>query len=145
VVDFRLTIMGNPAPWCVYIKRGEPPIGFQHMKVWQQQIQLALRVAWQGEPLSGPVVLDCEFYLPWSRLAPVRAKALQKWYWKHLAMKPDLDNLRKAFSDACEGILYHGDQQVVKGYTWKDILRPTNCKDPKHGYTKIRLRPLEEL
>ncbi len=140
----RLEIPGDPSPWTVFTKNRAPTPGFYAMKAWQVQIQAALLQAWKREPLEGPVVLDCEFYLPWSRLGPKRADAVEKWYWKHLVKKPDLDNLRKAFSDACEGILYHGDQQVVRGKSRKDILRPTIYKNVKEGYTVIQFRPLEK-
>ncbi len=60
-------------------------------------------------------------------------------------MKPDVDNLKKAFSDACEGILFHGDQQLVGGEPRKDILRPTLYKNPKQGFTEIRFRPKLEM
>lgn len=140
--EFRLTIPGNPAPWQVWTRQGPPPIGVLKFQAWQEQIRFYLRPAWQGDPLSGPVVLDMEFYLPWSDTAPQRQeKAIYEWYWKHLAMKPDRDNLQKAFSDACQGILFHGDQQVVEGYTWKDILRPTIYKNPKEGFTQIKFKP----
>ena len=121
-------------------------MGVLRFKAWQDQIRLHLRKAWPGEPLSGPVILDCEFYLPWPDLAPQKSpKAIYRWYWKHLAMKPDRDNLQKAFSDACEGILFHADQQVVDGRVKLDILRPTIYNNPKEGFTEIRFRPKLEV
>lgn len=145
-VMFELKIPGNPAPWCVYIKRGPPPIGFQHMRAWQQQIQFYLSAEWgDREPLSGPVCLDIELFLPWPDSAPQKqAKAIETWYWKHLAMKPDRTNLFKAFEDACQKILFHGDQQVVRGEARKDILRPTVYTQCKEGYTVVRFRPMEK-
>ena len=143
--EFQLTIPGNPVPWAVYTKQGPPPIGFNRMVAWQGQIQLHLRRAWGNqEPLSGPVVLDAEFFLPWPESAPQReTRAIEKWYWKHLVMKPDLDKLRKALSDSFEGILFHGDQQVVRGESRKDILSPNLYVACQEGYTRIRFRPFE--
>ena len=143
--EFQLTIPGDPAPWAVYTKQGPPPIGFLNMQAWQEQIRFYLKPAWGNrEPLSGPVVLDAEFYLPWPESAPQRdSRAIEKWYWKHLAMKPDVDNHRKALSDSLEGILYHGDQQVVRGESRKDILSPHLYVTCREGYTRIRFRPLE--
>lgn len=116
------------------------------MKTWQTQIQVALRQAWGAkEPLKGPLLLECRFFLSWPDSAPQRnPKAIDKWYWKHLAMKPDIDNLKKAFSDACEGILFVGDQQLVGGEPRKQILNPNSYNQVKEGYTMIRFRPLEE-
>lgn len=138
----RLTIPGDPAPWQVYTRQGPPPLGVLKCQAWQEQIRAYLRQAWgDREPLTGPVVLERWFYLPWPDSAPQRdPKAIYKWYWKHLAMKPDLDNLAKAFSDAGEGILFFGDQQIVEGETRKDILRPTLYNNPKQGFTEIRFR-----
>lgn len=144
--EFQLTIPGSPAPWQVYTRQGEPTLGFLAMKAWQGQIQLHLRRAWGNrEPLSGPAVLDTEFYLPWSESAPQqRYESIERWYWEHLAMKPDRDNLQKAFSDACQGILVHGDQQFVDGQVKKEILSPNLYVNCREGYTRIRFRPLEK-
>lgn len=49
------------------------------------------------------------FSLPksrWRKRTPVEAQ------WR--SQKPDLDNLFKAITDACEGIVYHNDSQIVK-------------------------------
>jgi len=49
------------------------------------------------------------FALPkskWRKRSPVGAQ------WRN--QKPDLDNLFKAITDACEGIVYHNDSQIVK-------------------------------
>ena len=142
---FECQIPGDPAPWTVFTKNRAPTPGFYRMKVWQTQIQIALREEWgTQEPLTEPVVLDSAFFLPWPQSAPQhKAKAIEDWYWKHLVMKPDIDNLRKALSDACEGFLFVGDQQVVRGDIKKDILRPTVYSKPKEGFTVIRFRPLE--
>ena len=143
--EFQLTIPGDPAPWQVYTRQGEPTLGFLAMKAWQGQIQLHLRRAWGNrEPLSGPVVLDAEFYLPWPESAPQRdSRAIEKWYWKHLVMKPDRTNLYKAFEDACQDILFRNDSQVVRGEPRKDILSPHLYVACREGYTRIRFRPLE--
>jgi len=142
----RLTIPGDPAPWQVYTRQGPPPLGVLKFQAWQEQIRVHLRQAWGNkDPLTGPVVLDAEFYLPWPDSAPQKAQvSIQRWYESHLVKKPDLDNLRKAFSDACEGILFHGDQQVVRGEARKDILRPTVYTNFKEGYTRMRFKPLEK-
>lgn len=145
-MDFRCEIPGDPSPWQVWTRQGPPPIGVLKFQAWQQQIQFYLRPAWGREPLSGPVLLECYFYLPWPASAPKRKPdAIERWYWKHLVIPPDIDNMKKAFSDACQGILYHNDSQIVGGEPRKDILRPTIYKNVKEGFTLIRFRPLEEL
>lgn len=144
LTDFRCQIPGDPVPWAVYTRQGPPPIGVLKFQAWQEQIQFYLRPAWGREPLKGPVVLDCEFYLPWPDSAPQKASAsIQRWYESHLVMKPDRTNLYKAFEDACQGILFHNDSQVVRGEPRKDILNPNKLKTVKEGYTVVRFRTLE--
>ncbi|MEE8466583.1 MAG: RusA family crossover junction endodeoxyribonuclease [Dehalococcoidia bacterium] len=145
MTDFRLTIPGDPVSWQVYTKQGPEPIGVQKKNAWQDQIRFYLRAAWQQEPLEGPVTLDCDFFLPWLSSAPQkRTAAIKKFHAEQLVKKPDLDNLKKAFSDACEGILFHGDQQIVGGEPRKHLLSPDIYKDPFKGYTEIRFRPYGE-
>ena len=142
---FECQIPGDPAQWTIYTKQGPPPIGFLNMQSWQSQIQLRLRKAWGNEePLTGAVVLDMEFYIPWPDSAPQhRANAIENWYWKHRIMRPDWLNYFKAAEDACQGILFHNDSQVLRGSGKKELMRPTVYNKPKEGFTVIRFRPLE--
>lgn len=140
-------IPGNPVPWQVYTRQQSPPMGVLKCQAWQEQIRVYLRQAWGNQaPLTGPVALDCEFYLPWPDSAPQKhAAAIEKWWQKHRIKKPDRTNLYKAFEDACEGILFIGDQQVLRGEPQKELLNPNYWVDVKEGYTRIRFGPLEEL
>ena len=99
--ELAFEVEGNPAPWCVYTRRGKPSLQFQHMVAWQAQIQAAAKVAWGSRPLlTGDVWLGIVFYDP-------------------KAHRHDRDNLQKAFSDALQGIIYKNDVQVVAGETAK--------------------------
>jgi Holliday junction resolvase RusA-like endonuclease len=62
----------------------------------------------QTKPLS----LACKFYLtpPKSLIR----KTSEPWKTTPHICKPDLDNLVKALLDACNGILYHDDSQVIE-------------------------------
>jgi len=154
--NLELTIPGDPAPWQSFQRGGqrrnrqtghwEDQSGYANLKAWQEQIQFYLRAKWgDREPLSGPVCLDAEFFLPWPQAAPrKRAQAIESWYEAHLVKKPDRTNLYKAFEDACQGILFHNDSQVLRGEPRKDILRPTVYAQYKEGYTVMRFRPLEK-
>jgi Holliday junction resolvase RusA-like endonuclease len=55
--------------------------------------------------LDGPVTIKLDFFLP-------RPKSLPKKVVHHVK-KPDVDNLIKGVFDACKGILWHDDTQVV--------------------------------
>jgi Holliday junction resolvase RusA-like endonuclease len=64
------------------------------IRAWKQSIQIAARQVWHGEPMTGPMRVDCRFVFPrvdaqiWKR-KPMPAI----WHCK----KPDRDNLDKAF------------------------------------------------
>jgi Holliday junction resolvase RusA-like endonuclease len=118
-----IIIPGKPAPWAVYTRQGPPSVTFQRMKAWQSSIQAHARHAWGNkEPLTGPVVMDIEFWLEYPQSAPQRHEAaIERWIEKHKAMKPDRDNLQKACSDALQGIVYFNDSQVWNGQTTKNF------------------------
>lgn len=92
-------VVGQPAPWAVWAKKGPPPPGYEHMMAWRAQIQLAARKAWgTGDPLSGPVRLSFAFYL--------RQR-------KGREQEPDLCNLAKAAEDSIQGIIIKNDRQTI--------------------------------
>jgi Holliday junction resolvase RusA-like endonuclease len=136
-------IPGAPAPWQVYTRQGPPPIGVLNCQAYQEQLRAYLRSAdqWGSQaPLTGPVTLDTEFWLRWPQTAPTkRPEAIARWRREHLAMKPDIDNLRKACSDALQNVLYVNDSQVVGGRLRKNYL-PFDTE----GCTIITVRPVLE-
>jgi len=74
----------------------------------------ARRAAYQRglvRPISGPIVLGCQFYL-----SPTK-KILERSSYKEdailVADKPDLSNLYKSVEDAAEGILWQNDSLIV--------------------------------
>jgi Holliday junction resolvase RusA-like endonuclease len=76
-------------------------------------IATVARLAWRGEPTSGPVLLGVEaiFRIPtgWPKALREAAQAGEVW---HVA-DPDLDQLIKQVQDALTGIVYWDDNQVV--------------------------------
>ena len=138
--QWRFVVPGQPTPWTVYTRRGEPHRGFLEMQAWQEQIRAVVRHQWGNKaPLAGGVVVDTAFYLEWPQTAPQRsARAMAIWREKHLAMKPDLDNLRKSALDSVASVLFEvGDQQVVAGIMSKQFAEPR-----QEGYTIIVVRRL---
>ena len=128
-------VRGEPAPWTVYTRRGEPTLSFMRMKSWQAQIALTARAQMSrridSQPFGGPLRLEMEFY----RSIPAGAQ-LDEYIKTHIIARPDLRNLEKACEDALKGILFIDDSQVVssegtKGYT---------AGEP---YTTIRLYRVE--
>ena len=64
--------------------------------------------------MEGPVEAEAEFFMPiptsWSK-----KKQAQAQHGEILPItKPDVDNVMKAIMDACEGVVYHRDSQVVR-------------------------------
>lgn len=81
---------------------------------WEDVVREEARKAMgSSEPIDGPVALSLRFYLPipasWSKKRTEAAKSGQERHIK----KPDADNFAKAVMDACNGVLFIDDSQVV--------------------------------
>ena len=129
---WEFTIVGDPVPWTSWPKRGAPPAGFLNMQAWQAQIQAYAIRYWRGpdgpvEPLSGPVRLELEFYLPQPK------KPTNKY------PRADVTNLTKACEDALQGILFVNDSQVVVTSNKKAYVTGSDA-----GYTVIRVERLTD-
>ena len=125
--QWRFVVPGQPTPWTVWARRSAPHQGFLEMQAWQEQIRAVVRHQWGKKALlAGGVVVDTAFYLRYPQTAPQRnARAMAIWRQKHLAMKPDLDNLRKSCSDGVASVLFLvGDQQVVSSRASKHFAEP---------------------
>ena len=137
MISQEFVIHGPPAQWTVYVKdKGPPSPSFKRMKAWQKDIQDELRLYWNEEPITGQVILDTEFYRPRGKGCPQRqGLAIAKWQAKHITTRPDLTNYRKSCEDACNGILFNDDGQVVGGSMLKAY-----ASQYSEGFTIIRIR-----
>jgi Holliday junction resolvase RusA-like endonuclease len=140
MISQEFVIHGPPQQWTVYIKdKGPPSPGFLRMKEWQQEIRDMLQSEWERGPLDGPVELDTEFYRPRGKTCPTKQiLAMNNWMEKHLLNRPDVTNYRKSCEDACNGILFVDDSQVVGG-TMKKRYAPQYSE----GYTVIKIREVD--
>ena len=136
-ISQEFVIHGPPCQWTVYIKdKGPPSPSFKRMKAWQEEIRLLFLQEWVHGPLDGPVELDTEFYRPRGKGCPARQeRAITRWIEKHLLTRPALTNYRKACEDACNGMLFHDDSQVVGGSMIKRY-----APQYSEGFTIIRIR-----
>lgn len=95
------------------VPKGRPRLGrsgtYTPKKTYQYEraVRLMLRSCHQGrEPLNGPVFCHLKFFLP-------RPSSVPKSRRDH-SVKPDLDNLCKAFLDAAEKEIFTHDSRIVQ-------------------------------
>lgn len=101
------------------VPQGRPRLGkwgvFKPLKSrrFENQISALARAAYRGEPLTGPLKVTFTFFVgcPKRKVREV----------PHV--KPDLSNFIKAVEDACNGIVWIDDSQIVeihakKMYDW---------------------------
>ena len=88
-------------------------------------------------PLEGPLYMRIQFgiKLPTSQHRK-RTPVPRKWRIK----KPDLDNLIKLVKDACSGIVYIDDNQIVKISAEK-----IECAQGESPFTKLQFSELDEI
>lgn len=70
-----------------------------------------------AKPLSGPLSLQIDFYMPIPKSLSKVAQQRLNGSW-HVS-RPDADNLFKLASDALNGICYIDDSQIATTYTTK--------------------------
>ena len=140
MISQEFVIHGPPQQWTVYIKdKGPPSPGFLRMKEWQKEIRDILQTEWEREPLEGPVELDTEFYSPRGKTCPTKQiGAINRWMEKHLLNRPDVTNYRKSCEDACNGVLFVDDSQVVGGK-----IKKRYAPQYSEGYTVIKIREVD--
>ena len=140
MISQEFVIHGPPQQWTVYVKdKGPPSPGFKRMKLWQAEIQELFKQEWMREPLEGPIELDTEFYRPRGKTCPThQERAIGRWLDKHILSRPDVTNYRKACEDACNGILFYDDSQVVGGK-----MKKRYAPQYSEGYTVIKVREVD--
>lgn len=85
---------------------------------FREDFQMLLRASFHEQPLTAPLSVTLHFYKPVKTIAPKFG---------------DIDNLEKAVLDACNGILWLDDRQIVEMHSHKHkgagkiILEVTEC------------------
>lgn len=102
----------------VNVVEGRRPKSRNAFKAWRKEVS---RIAW--ESVSGdspvfdePVKVVLRFFLP-------RPKSLPKKEWAP-RKKPDVDKLTRAVFDACSGVVFKDDSQVIHVEATKQYARP---------------------
>ena len=99
------------------------------LRAWRQEVACAARAKFDGPLLVGPVSLSLRFYRPRPQghfgkgrnVGRLKASAP-----KHPTTRPDTLKLARGVEDACSGILWVDDSQVVEhvlGKEWGDCYR----------------------
>lgn len=88
------------------------------VQAFKATVRMALKDAYQGEPLTGPLRCDCLFVMPRPKALCWKTKPMPRL---HHATKPDRDNLDKAVMDALKGLAWNDDAQVCQGLIEKWI------------------------
>ena len=113
-----VTVAGAPVP------KGRPRIGSvngrptaftpAHTRKYEAHARLAAQDAMDGrEPLDGPVEVRVVARLPIPRSWSRKRRRMAEDGEIRPAKRPDLDNMVKSATDACNGIAYLDDRQIV--------------------------------
>ena len=66
------------------------------------------------------------------------ANRMNRWMEKHILNRPDVTNYRKSCEDACNGVLFVDDSQVVGGK-----IKKRYAPQYSEGYTVIKIREVD--
>jgi Holliday junction resolvase RusA-like endonuclease len=75
---------------------------------------VAMREAGIYSPFVGPIALVCSFRLPVPKSWSKKRTILALEGGVHHTSRPDVDNLVKSIKDACNGVIWKDDSQVVR-------------------------------
>lgn len=112
--EVAFSIEGKAVPWQRAGLHKGRPFTLKSTRDWQRLVANHARKAMGLYlPMQGPVSLSVQFHqkVPpsWPRLKRQRAIECEIWP----TSRPDLSNLVKSIEDACNGILFEDDAQIV--------------------------------
>lgn len=82
-------------------------------EAYKSQAQLDAQRQYLGKPLKGALFVKVVFYRSVQKSVS-KAERKRRLSNEHRPIfKPDIDNLFKAVTDACTGIVWHDDNQIV--------------------------------
>jgi Holliday junction resolvase RusA-like endonuclease len=88
-------------------------------KPWRAVVQLAAREHYRAAPLQGPLYLTVIFYMPRPKSHKNAHGVVRAAAPPFPAVKPDATKLLRCLEDACSGILWNDDAQVVMQHVSK--------------------------
>lgn len=99
-----------------FVSTYDPP----KSRAYKQKVAICARASMDArEAINGPLEVTVYIYRQIQQSGSQRLKQakLDGKIWP--AIKPDLDNYYKAITDACTGIVWHDDNQIVKAHIIK--------------------------
>lgn len=114
----------------ILTKGGDPIIGHHTPELtrnYEAMVRDFAQQAAKGEPLTCPVDLVVEFRFRIRSSWPKWKQDLAVAGMVHHTQKPDCSNLVKAIEDACNGVLFHDDGQVVGSVQDKTWTNGAEC------------------
>jgi Holliday junction resolvase RusA-like endonuclease len=85
----------------------------KHGKGWRAEVAYAARCAYDGPPLAGPLKLSLVFTMPRPKGHYGTRGLRPSAPWRPI-VKPDVLKLARLVEDACTGILWRDDSQIVE-------------------------------
>jgi Holliday junction resolvase RusA-like endonuclease len=138
VISF--TVLGDAKPAgskrAFAIKRGGVPTGRiavmdanPNSKSWKQDVAQAARQAFHGGLIDGPLKVTFKFYRPRPK-GHFGANGLNAKGRSSVAptTKPDVLKLARGVEDACTGIIWRDDAQIVDERLVKEYGEPARCE-----------------
>lgn len=112
-----LKIEGVPIPFkaAFVSKKGSFNPRWKEMKVMREM----LKDQYQGPVLEKAITCDYTFYMPIPKSTSKKKRALMLLGVIRPICTPDLDNLRKLYSDILQDIVIKNDSQIVDGRSAK--------------------------
>lgn len=112
--EIYFSVEGRPQAWQRAGINGKTFFTKPATRLWQKTVAIEARKAiGRTPPNDGAVFLEVHFYQEIPKSWPAAKKALAKNGQIWPTGKPDLSNLLKSIEDACNGILFNDDSQVV--------------------------------
>ena len=107
----RITISGSPVP------KARARVVNGHAYTPAATLAYARRVTWAARETLAE-------YEPMARLSLWKAPLkITCWFYMPNKRRADLDNLQKAIFDACNGVVFNDDTQIVEAHAYKCVDR----------------------
>lgn len=81
---------------------------------YKQAVAFCARNAYSDDPLTGAISVTMRIYRPIQKAGSKKLHADKEAGRVRPTVKPDVDNVYKAVSDAMTGIIWHDDNQIVQ-------------------------------